>query len=929
MTSFQHVVVIAAVLAVSTCCYSANGQSPKIESFRLDLPPNQVKAAEASYTRAVAQQAYLYQLPAFLNQRQVTEYLEARAHLAPDEPPLGGWILVRDLSTPQTINTMPNVDTLYGASYLSLDQQGPVLLTLPALSDRYYSVVLHDAWYTCFSILSPRTIGNKGGRFLIVPPNWKGEKPAGIDRVIVAPTSMVAVFQRVFLGVRDDINAVRRIQDQITLSPLASLTDANARFPIVPLDGLKERNLRDVSDPIEFFRLSNAYTARTPPPATDQRLLDMFASAGLGPGQTLPEEAHLVEAIRNGAADAQAAINAKLTTGPYRNGWRIPDPDTALPSQGLLERAAVQISQIASLPNEEAMYFVCARDAEGVLLDGSQSYTLTFPKGQLPPIAKGAFWSLTMYDERSLLVDNPIQRYIIRPDTPGLTFAADGSLTVNLQSGEPQGMPQGNWLPTPKGKFIVMLRAYWPEPQMLRGEWFPPAVQQVGGETPPQADEPPQMEDVDGPEQAAYAAALQANIYGYATMGMYQRLSREVLDPETRQYRWNEFRHYTSLSSPEVAPFRAPNNDTLYSIAWLDVRKEPVVLRAPETDKRYWCAQVLDFDTNTLTNFGARIDGTKAGQFAVLGPNWKGALPSGVTRSIQSPTGFVLVLLRVLVDGPKDLATAVGVQSQFSFAPLGQFSGQKAAPSAPSIDSIPLYKASSPAERMRVLDRLLRLDPPRVGEEAILTQFAGIGLGPGKAQLVTPPSPETLARAEEDALAAIRAAGPKTGKLVNGWLVMSDGIGTYGFDYLQRASVWEGGPLANVPEESLYPSAIVDSTGQPFDGKKNAYSIHFPPGQLPPVDFFWSVTMYDRETGMLVANPIDRYSIGNRTTGLKFAEDGSLTIWLQHAKPEKEQQSNWLPTPSGPFYLSMRLYGPRENARNGQWKPAPVVKKSH
>jgi hypothetical protein len=462
---------------------------------------------------------------------------------------------------------------------------------------------------------------------------------------------------------------------------------------------------------------------------------------------------------------------------------------------------------------------------------------------------------------------------------------------------------------------------------MMRGEWFPPSVQRLDASPPLQVTSEEPTTIVDDLEQAAYATAVQANIYGYATMGMYERLSSEVLDPETRQYRWNEFRHYSNLSTPEVAPFRAPNNDTLYSIAWLDVRNEPLVLRAPATDGRYWCAQVLDFDTNTLTNFGARIDGTKAGQFAVLGPSWKGELPPGVTRTIQSPTGFVLVLLRVLVDGPKELNVAGGIQSKFTFIPLSQIAGRKSAPSPRTIEPVPLFKASNPTERMEVLDRLLKLNPPRVGEEAIHTQFAGIGLGAGKTQLVTRPRPEIFARAQADAVAAIRAAGPKTGKLVNGWLVMSEGIGTYGFDYLQRASVWEGGPLANVPEESLYPSAIVDSTGEPLDGKQNSYTMHFAPGQLPPVDFFWSVTMYERETGKLVANPIDRYSIGNRTPGLKFAKDGSLTIYLQHAKPDQEQQSNWLPTPSGPFYLSMRLYGPRQEVRSGQRKPAPIVKK--
>jgi hypothetical protein len=913
------------VLVLTVCSAVAIARPQKVESFRLDLTPEQIRTGEAANARSVAAQAYLYQLPAFLHMRQAAEFIQGREHLSPGETPLGGWVLVRELSTPQTTNTMPNVDTLYGASYVWLDKQGPVVLTLPAVKGRYYSAVLHDAWYTSFGVLSPRTVVDGGGSYLIAPPGWKGDKPHGVKEVIIAPTSLVAVFQRVYLGQADEIADVRKIQDQITLTPLDAWGKKDIRFPKVDDAALRVPKLREVSDPAEYFTRTNAYTALTPPPPADARLLDLFATAGLGPGRSVPEEKHLRDAIASGAADAQAAINARLSAGPYKRGWRVPDPLTALPTQSVLGRAAVQVSQIGSLPNEEAMYFVCARDASDTLFDGRNAYTLTFEKGQLPPIGHGAFWSLTMYDDRSLLVDNPLNRYLIRPDTPGLAFGKDGSLTIHLQADEPKGVPKGNWLPAPKGGFIVVLRAYWPKKEMLDGTWFPPAVAKVGGKAEPPKGKPESESKADPLQPLAHAAAVQAFVYAHAPDGMYRRLSAEVLDPKTRKAGFDAFRHFSELSTPEKAPFRAPNNDTLYSTAWLDCRAEPVILSAPDTVGRYWTAQVMDFDSNTLTNFGARLDGTKAGTFAVVGPGWKGELPKGVTRAVKSPTGFVLVLLRVLVDGPNDAPAAAKLQQQFTLAALSRHRDGKTGPASDSEDRVPLYAAATPAERLAVLDRLLKLDPVRPGEEALMSQFAGIGIGPSKVLLAAKPKDDTLARAEADAMRAIEAAGPNIGRVVNGWLVMSKGIGSYGSDYLQRASVWMGGPLANLPEESLYPSAIVDADGKPLDGRTDRYTITFPAGQLPPVEFFWSVTMYDRKTGMLVKNPIGRYSLGNRTRGVEYGKDGSLTLYVQKDSPGGVRDANWLPAPDGEFYLSMRLYGPKPAALSGGWKPPPLT----
>jgi hypothetical protein len=423
----------------------------------------------------------------------------------------------------------------------------------------------------------------------------------------------------------------------------------------------------------------------------------------------------------------------------------------------------------------------------------------------------------------------------------------------------------------------------------------------------------------------AYATAVQAFIYAVAPDGMYRRLSEEVLDPKTRKAGFNAFVHTSELSSPTVVLFPAPNVDTVYSTAWLDVRNEPAILSSPDTGGRYWTAQVLDFDSNTLTNFGARLDGTQAGAFAVVGPGWTGKLPQGITRSIQSPTGFVAVLLRVLVNGPADLPAAVAYQKQFKLAALSRHAKGQTGPASDAIEGIPIYKADSPAERLAVLDRLLKLNPVRPGEEALMSQFAAIGVGPGSVLLPTRPGDDTLDRAFEDANGIAAQAGPRSGVKRNGWLAVPKGMGTYGSDFLQRAAVWRGGALAQLPQEAFYPSVLEDSDGQPLDGGKGRYTIHFPAGQLPPTRFFWSITLYDLKDFNLVANPIQRYSIGDRTAGLQYGKDGSLTVYVQKDSPGKDKESNWLPAPDRPFYMTMRLYGASPEALDGTWKMPTVA----
>ncbi len=450
-----------------------------IDSFRLDLTPAEVRTGMLLHAETLATEAYLYYVPAFLHLRQINEFIQGRKYFSPDEPALGGWVLVRNLSTPKTENVMANVDTLYGASYLWLERQGPAVLTVPEIKDRYYSVSLYDSWFNVFDVVGTRTTGAEAGSFLIVPPGWTGEKPAGIKAVIRAPTPIINLYQRIYISAHDDIEAIRRLQDRITLSPLSAwpATDkrlADASDPVFSVGNL--RTLRDMS---RFFELVNRYTALTPPPPGESALTDLFKSIGIGPGKLLPESDEMRRAIARGAANAQTMIDSELSSGPFKRGWRMPSPVAAKPGPHSLNRAATQLLQIGVLPNDEAIYYVGIRDADDQILNGTNRYVLVFPAGQLPPVHKGGFWSVTMYNESSFLAENPIHRYVIRPDTDGLAYNADGSLSIHLRADAPVAELRGNWLPAPRGVFILALRAYMPKAEALTGAWLPSAVTRV------------------------------------------------------------------------------------------------------------------------------------------------------------------------------------------------------------------------------------------------------------------------------------------------------------------------------------------------------------------------------------------------------------------------------------------------------------------
>ncbi len=313
-------------------------QLPRIEDFRSDCRREEIQAAEAQNTRAIAMQAYLYAFPAFLHLRQLTEFIQGRQYYAPGECPLGGWVLMRELATPSTTTVSPNVDTVYGAGYLLLDRQGPVVLSVPPIPGRYHSVAILDAYFNNFAIVSPRTFGNDGGEYLLAPPGWNDEPPAGIRAVFHAPTPSICLLQRIYVRDKAEYAELHALQDAIRLTPLNRWQEGAGGFPMLDLSDYAIPGLRTLRDPLRFFAHTNAYTGINLPPPGDAGLAALFQTAGVGPGSQLPTDPAPGHAIAQGAADAQAIMNARISAGPFRNGWRVPDPSSGIAGGSVLTR---------------------------------------------------------------------------------------------------------------------------------------------------------------------------------------------------------------------------------------------------------------------------------------------------------------------------------------------------------------------------------------------------------------------------------------------------------------------------------------------------------------------------------------------------------------------------------------------------------------
>ena len=438
-------------------------------------------------------------------------------------------------------------------------------------------------------------------------------------------------------------------------------------------------------------------------------------------------------------------------------------------------------------------------------------------------------------------------------------------------------------------------------------------------------------------EQEAYEIGIEAYHYLYPLIMM--DVTRRVMtnyapDAKPAMGPMNAFHHMREFPPADFREVVRPNFDTLYSTAWLDLTKEPIIVSAPDTQGRYYLLPMLDMWSDVFAVPGKRTSGTTAKHFAVVPQGWKGKLPKDVER-IESPTPYVWVLGRTQTNGPKDYAAVHTVQDGYAITPLSHWGKKPQLVKAvidPKVDmqTPPLVQVNTlPAANFFSYGaELLKLNPPHVTDWSTVARLKRIGIEPGKGFDLAKAAPAVktaLPRAAEDGLKLMKEKIPTLARVANGWQMNTDTMGVYGNYYIKRAIVAMIGLGANQPEDAIYPVNLADADGKPLDGT-GKYVLHFSKDELPPVEAFWSVTMYDAN-GFQVANPINRFAIGDRDA-LKFNADGSLDIHIQHDSPGSDQESNWLPSPaSGTLGITMRLYAPKAQALDGRWVP-PVVKKS-
>jgi hypothetical protein len=433
-------------------------------------------------------------------------------------------------------------------------------------------------------------------------------------------------------------------------------------------------------------------------------------------------------------------------------------------------------------------------------------------------------------------------------------------------------------------------------------------------------------------EQDAHAIAVDAYIYFYPLLSM--DLSRKQFTNGTDDFKgpMNTFVNVPAYPPADFKGVVRSNFDTLYSVSWLDMTKEPLVISAPDTDGRYYLLPMLDMWTDVFASPGWRTTGTKAGNFLVTPSGWKGTVPDGMTR-IDAPTPYVWLIGRTKTDGPPDYDAVRKIQAGYKVTLLSEF-GKPPKPVEfkldPSVDmkTPPKVQVDTMAggKYFAYAAELLKLHPPHVTDEPIIARMKKIGIEVGKSfdiSKLDPAVQKALEGAPQDGQKLMAWKLPTLARVSNGWSMNTDTVGVYGNYYLKRAILSQQGLGANVVEDAIYPLNLADESGKPLDGV-NKYTITFEKGAAPPVNAFWSITLYDQE-GFQVGNALNRFAVSSWMP-FKYNSDGSLDLYFQNESPGKDMEANWLPAPKGPFNLTMRLYAPKSEALTGKWNPPPVTK---
>jgi hypothetical protein len=433
----------------------------------------------------------------------------------------------------------------------------------------------------------------------------------------------------------------------------------------------------------------------------------------------------------------------------------------------------------------------------------------------------------------------------------------------------------------------------------------------------------------------ARAIAKEAYIYGFPMVDNYRIEYAYFVDSKNPEYKapWNQLTNIPRVYTPADTAIQTPNSDTPYSMIGMDLRAEPMVLTVPQIEKdRYFSIQFIDAYTFNFDYVGSRATGNDGGSFLVAGPGWKGETPAGVKKVIRSETDLIIAAYRTQLFNPDDLDNVKKIQAGYKAEPLSAFLGQPAPAAAPAIDFIKPLSADDERKSLEffnILNFVLQYCPTNPSETELMARFARIGVGAGKTFDAGALSPD-IKSAIEQGMADAWVDLENLKKQIDGGKVTSgDLFGTRDYlknNYLYRMAAAILGIYGNSKDEAMYPVYAVDGEGQKLNGA-NRYTLHFAADKMPPVNAFWSLTMYDLPASLLVANPINRYLL-NKPMLPQFIKDadGGYTFYVQNESPGKDKEPNWLPASKGPFFIAMRLYWPKQEALDGAWKQPPMMK---
>jgi hypothetical protein len=445
-------------------------------------------------------------------------------------------------------------------------------------------------------------------------------------------------------------------------------------------------------------------------------------------------------------------------------------------------------------------------------------------------------------------------------------------------------------------------------------------------------------------EQEASAIGVDAYLFFYPliTMDITRKQLSNVEPGKGLGGPMNSFANIPAYPTADMKSVVRPNFDTLYSSGWLDLTKEPMIVSVPDTGGRYYLLPMLDMWTDVFASPGWRTTGTEAGSFIVVPPGWRPdlkdklveefKLPKDIQR-IEAPTPYVWIIGRTKTDGPQDYEAVHKIQAGYKITPLSRWG---TAPEAVEVKIDPTIDMKTPpkiqvdtmpaGQYFAYAADLLKLQPPHITDQPILARMKRIGIEPGQSfdlDKADPAVRKALEAAPKAAQKLMEWKIPTLARVVNGWSMNTDTMGVYGNYYLKRAIVAQLGLGANLPEDAIYPLNLGDESGKPLDGA-NKYTIHFDKGFAPPVNAFWSITLYDQK-GFQVANSLNRFAVSSWMPFV-YGPDGALELYFQNENPGAEKEANWLPAPKGPFNLCLRLYAPKSEALTGKWNPPPIMK---